>query len=74
MAEAELKKREQIITPIGTAMGELSKAIETAKRNTEFFTEDVIDVAEFLQPVEISIKNAEIILAYLQRRAENGKV
>lgn len=61
------------MTPIDIPMRELSKAIETAKRNTEFFTDDFKDVAVFEKPVEISIKNAEIILAYLQRRADDGR-
>ena len=65
------EKWEQTMTPIDISMWELSKAIETAKRNAEFFTEDFKEVLVFKKPVEISIENAEIILAYLQRRADD---
>lgn len=73
MTEVELKKWEQIMTPIGTAMRELSKAIETAMRNAEFFTEDFKEVFVLEKPVEISIENEEIILAYLQRGSDDGE-
>lgn len=62
---------EQIMTPIDIPMQELSKAIETAKRNAEFFTDDFKEVLVSRKPVEISIENAETILAYLQRRTDN---
>lgn len=64
---------EKIMTPIDISMWELSKAIETAKHNAEFFTKDFKDVAVLEKPVEISIENAEFILEYLQRRADDGK-
>ena len=64
---------EKIMTPIDIPMRELFQAIETAKRNAEFFTEDFKKVLVFEKPVEISIENAEIILEYLQRRADDGK-